>query len=71
MQMPKHVVSLNKDNNVRWLCFGSKEPLFNLRSVCVCYLSSRSFQFHVRVTSFAEKNNVKVSQETNIVSYGY
>ena len=29
LQGPKHVVSLNKDNNVRELCFDSKEPLFN------------------------------------------
>jgi hypothetical protein len=29
VQRPKHVVSLNKENNIRQLCFDSKEPLFN------------------------------------------
>jgi len=29
MFRPKHVVSLNKGNNIRQLCFDSKEPLFN------------------------------------------
>ena len=29
VRRPKHVVSLNKDNNIRQLCFDSKEPIFN------------------------------------------
>jgi len=31
VEMPKHVVSLTKDNNTRQLCFDSKEPLFNCK----------------------------------------
>jgi len=45
---PKHVVSLNKDNNIRQLCFDSKEPLFNNNGiyiyVCVCMCKLRVFE---------------------------
>jgi len=38
VQMPKRVVSLNKDNNIRQLCFDSKEPLFKSESVLLLIL---------------------------------
>jgi len=31
VQGPKHVASLNKDNNIRSLCFDLKEPLFSCK----------------------------------------
>ena len=38
VQRPKHVASLNKGNNVRYLCFDSKELIFNHHcTIFVCH----------------------------------
>jgi hypothetical protein len=57
---PKHVVSLTKDNNIRYLCFDSTEPLFNYSGTFNTICNGERVQLDVEIQTLLTENRVRL-----------
>jgi hypothetical protein len=55
VQGPKHVVRINKDNNIRWLSFDPKELLHNCQVFVSAITSVVGAKEYVNVEKFAKQ----------------